>query len=229
MDYRVFLAAPLAVLVLSVGAAETRMPHDWEPLKAAAPPFPAALSQPDYEIGLDPHDAAAGQPSLTVKSVGTLSADHGNVGAAQQVIHGYAGKRLRLSAQVRSQGASTWAGLFLGEGDNLLLRNLASGVGAGEPRLPMGASSQSADSDWKDVSVVVQVPQDAGPVVLGVALVGEGQVWARNLRFDVVGEQVPVTTTPIGIDAARWRKTFAQGMKVIASLPPGSLVNPTFD
>ncbi len=229
MDYRVFLAAPLAALVLSVGAAETRMPHDWESLKVATPSFPAVLSQPDYEIGLDPREAATGQPSLTVKSVGTLKADHGNVGAAQQVIHGYAGKRLRLSAQVRSKGASTWAGLFIGEGDNMLLRSLASGVGTGEPHLPMGASTQSADSDWKDVSVVVQVPEKAGPVVLGVALVGEGQVWARKLQFEVVGPQVPVSTTPIGIDAARWRQTFSQGMKIIAGLPPGPLVNPTFD
>jgi hypothetical protein len=229
MDYRVFLAAPLAALVMSVGAAELRLPHDWELQKMALPANPLISRSADYEIGLDPRDAAAGQRSLTVRSVGALSADFTSVGAAQQLIHGYAGQRVRFSAEVRSEGARAWAGLFLGAGEANLLLTVASGQSGVEKRLPMGAATRAPDSDWQDVSVVVQLPDDTRSAVLGVALVGEGQVWARRLRFEVVGADVPLTRTPVGIDWARSREASARVDKLMSALPPGPLVNAALD
>lgn len=229
MDYRVFLAAPLAALVLSVSAAELRMPHDWQVLKMALPARPHISTKAEYEIGAEPRDDAPGQRSLTIKSVGALSADHVSVGVAQQVVHGYAGQRVRFSGQIRSEGARSWAGLFVGEGPVNLLLEVARGAPGVEKRLPMGAGTQAPDSDWKDVSVVVQLPAGAGPAVLGVALVGEGQVWARHLSFEIVGADVPLTRTPVGIDWARSREASARGTKILSALPPGSLVNATLD
>jgi len=226
MDYRVLLAAPLAALMLSVNAAEVRLPHGWGEYKLPIPKFPF-ITPPNYEIGLDPNDAATGARSLTVRAVGGFSTDAPSYGAAQQLVYGYAGQRVRLAGQVRAEGSSGWAGLYVGAGNEQLLSNLAQGLPGVEHRLPMGAAATT--SGWQDVSVVIDVPADALSINLGLALVGEGQAWARGLRFDVVGPEVPVTRTPVGMDWQQARNVRVKYSGMMAQVPPMPLRNAALD
>jgi hypothetical protein len=48
-------------------------------------------------------------------------------------------------------------------------------------------------SDWTPYSVVLDVSEKASGVFFGTLMIGKGQVWISDLRFDVVGADVPST------------------------------------
>jgi len=233
MDYRALFIAPLAALVLSVGATGLQVPAGWQASKspradADAPASSVPVDQ--YEIGVD--TALPGSsPSLTVRSVAKLNPEVISVGHAYQSASGYAGQRVRFSGQARAEAAGGWAGLYLGLGDmdHDLLTPVAMGQAGVEKRLPVGAAVPAADGQWHDVSAVLDVPADAPWLILGVAQVGEGQVWVRDLKFEVVGADVPVTTTPVGIDWAQARRTRDRQRATLAALPPQPLRNAALD
>jgi hypothetical protein len=225
MDYRVLFAAPLAALVISVSAAEPRLPSPWVP-------YSSGMHAPgDFtdDIGVDPAAEEQGQRSLSIKSLGKSGINGVNLGVAHQWAQGYAGKRLRFSGQIRSEGVSTWAGLFMDEDPtHTTLIRLQGGLEGGENILPpIGAAGQAPYKAWQDVSVVVQVPATVNSVILGLALVGgEGQVWARKLRFEVVGPEVPLTSTRmLGFDWAKARDERVRNEKFMSSLPAMPLEN----
>lgn len=230
MDYRAIFITPLAALALSVGATSLQMPEGWQASKAAARAdiVTGGYNGEGYEVGID--SALAGSsPSMTLRSIARLNAEYPNVGRAYQSVSGYAGQRVRFSGQLRAAAAGGWAGLYLGLGDNDVLMAVTQGETGVEKRLPMGAAVPAADGQWHEVSVVLDVPADAPWLTLGMAQVGEGQVWVRDLTFDVVGPEVPVTTTPIGIDWAQARRFHAQARATMAQVPPQPLRNAALD
>jgi hypothetical protein len=225
MDYRALLIAPLAAVVMSVGASDLRMPDGW--FEHNMPTAP--LGGKTYQIGVDPASEASGTPSLTVRSVARPdSSGLPSVGAVHQSTVGYAGKRVRFSAQVRTEGTPGWAGLYLGAGNGATLAGiLAARPGAGK-LLPAG-SAVPADGQWHDASVVLDVPASQGSIEFGLALVGEGQTWARGLRFDVVGPEIAPTKATIGIDVAQRQRVLAQYRETMAKFAPVPLMNPALD
>jgi hypothetical protein len=188
MDFRVLLAAPLAALVMSSSAADMRMPLGWMP----APLSPEKV----YEVGVDPSMDEPGRHSLSVQSVGTR--DRLEIGGVTQTGMGYAGKRVRFSAQVKTADSDTWAGLVL---SNKLV--FLMGLSAGDADTMAHFFGAAAGPDWQTVSVVVDVPNGGGWITASLVLVGNGKVWARDLKFDLVGPDVPVSTSKIGFDIAR--------------------------
>ena len=47
---------------------------------------------------------------------------------------------------------------------------------------------------WRRCDVILDVPKDATGVSFGVLLAGTGEVWRSSTKFDVVGDDVPVTS-----------------------------------
>lgn len=234
MNFRILFLAPLAAAVLSVGAASPlRMPSGWFGYQMTAPAdfslMPKAASE-GFEVGINPASDAGGLPSLTVRSVVTQQAGPISLGAAQQTLVGYAGKRVRFSAQLREHAVRGWGGLFLGPGNGALLSQVSMAPPGIEAQLPAGATV-AAEGGWHEASVVVDVPADAGDIVFGLLLAGEGQVWARNLQFQVVGPEVAPTraTVQLNLESARqhWALTKASMAKM--SIPPMPLANPALD
>lgn len=228
MDYRVLLIAPLAALVLSVGATGPRMPDGWQSQRLGVTVAPQATPF-GYEVGIDPASEAGGSPSLTVRSVARLNPDTPSVGAAFQTAAGYAGQRVRFRGQVRADAAGAWAGLYLGAGDFDLLTRLIHQTRPGSERLLPPGAAVAADGTWHELSVVLDVPADAPIINLGLALVGEGQVWARDLHFEVVGPDVAPTPTRIGIDLAQAQRFRAGVRAQMATLPRQPLANTALD
>jgi hypothetical protein len=229
MDYRTLFLAPLAAIVLSVGAVTPlRMPSGWLAHNTFIFSEATLSASEGYEVGIDPASDATGSPNLTVRFVAPAKPWVVDMGAAHQVLSGYAGKRLRFSGQLRADAVKGWAGLFLGGGAwGQLDRIAVAGPGA-EALLPAGTAVM-ADGAWHDVRVVFDVPADAAQTILGLALVGEGQVWARNLQFQVVGAEVPTTTTMIGVDLQSARRADAEHMAEMAKTPPSPLLNAALD
>lgn len=229
MDYRTLLLAPLAAAVLSVSAqTPMRMPGGWLANNTFVFSQATMSSSNGYEIGIDPASESAGIPSLTIRFLSASSPMSINMGAAHQSLLGYAGKRLRFSGQLRAESVKGWAGLFLGRGDLTLLNRIAIARPDAESLLPAG-TAVAGDGGWHDVSVVVDVPTDATSVDLGLGLVGEGQVWARNLQFEVVGSDVATTATTINVDLHSVRRAQAENKAQLARLPAAPLQNAALD
>jgi hypothetical protein len=98
----------------------------------------------------------------------------------------YNGKRIRFTANVRTEDVQNGAGLWLridGPGGSVLgFDNMMN-----RPILGTTAETQYA--------VVLDVPQNAAAIALGILIKGQGRAWIRAPKVEIVGEDVPVTGT----------------------------------
>ena len=105
----------------------------------------------------------------------------------------FRGKRVRMTAHVRAEGVSEWAGLWV----------RVDGAGTPAPALAFDNMQDrpiSGTSDWAPYSVVVDVPETAAAVGFGALLDGPGRVLLDDVAFEEVDESVPTTgqTPPEG-------------------------------
>jgi hypothetical protein len=78
--------------------------------------------------------------------------------------------------------------------------------------------------------VVIDVPQDARTLSMGLILVGSGQVWASDLKFEVVDPATPLTKERVGVDpqalaeaAQRRRAAQEKSLSDGSGRPPANL------
>jgi len=216
MDYRVFLAAPLAALAVSASGADTlQVPQGW--FAGSSYAFPQGST---YEAGLAT-DLPPGQArALTVRPLGKRTGN--DIGTIGQMVMGYAGKRVRFSAQVKATGVDGWAGLVIGSGFIPPYLRPQMGEDGGPPALAAPGCAQ-----WCDVSVVADIPADSeGASNVALALIGNGQVWARGFKVEVVGTDVPVSSyrfaVDMGVALAAQQRSFLQSQAAHPT-PPGGL------
>ncbi|MEO6278865.1 hypothetical protein [Roseateles sp.] len=193
MDYRALLSLPLAALALTAGGAETmRQPAGW--MAGASHPWPG----PTHEAGVAPETENGGQRALTIKAFDKRKAFE--IGSISQPLWGYANRRIRFSAQVKASGVDGWAGLAVAPEGTLLFLAPNSPEAGADATAPRGAAGCP---DWCDVSVVADIPAASdGMATVGLALIGNGQVWARGFKLETVGREVPVTSHRFGAEAA---------------------------
>src|SRR5581483_1220046 len=154
-------------------------------LFAAAPPgwFLAGSAPRSYETGVDQTVTYAGMPSAVLKSVSPVPPQ--GFGTMMQTIQAgdYRGKRIRFSAEVKSDSVADWAGLWMrvDEGkqvtafDNMQHRPI------------------KGSTNWNPYTVVLDVSKGATAISFGILLAGPGSVWLSDVKFEVVDDQTPVT------------------------------------
>jgi len=163
------IAAPMIFsLVLQAG-----VPQGW---------YLAGTKPASYEAGTDERAAYNGHPSAYLKSKESVADGFGTL-MQDFSAEKYAGKRVRLSAFAKSEDVEDWAGLWM--------------------RVDKGSQSVAFDNmqdrpikgttGWKAYEVVLDVPQDATGIFFGVLLTKTGTVWLNSVKFEVVGQDVPVT------------------------------------
>ena len=59
----------------------------------------------------------------------------------------------------------------------------------------MGNRPVAGTTAWIKCELVVDVPTEARYISLGCRLIGTGKLWFDDLKFEVVGKNVPVTDT----------------------------------
>jgi len=99
----------------------------------------------------------------------------------------YRGKRLRFKGKVKTNDVSDWTGLWLridGDGKVLAFDNM-------EER-PINGTN-----DWKEYSVVLDVPKNAHRFKIGLMQAGKGSSWLSGCALETVGDDVTVTTKPM--------------------------------
>src|SRR5262245_48709016 len=99
----------------------------------------------------------------------------------------YCGKRVRFDAYIRSEDVTEWAGLWMRVDNSNVAKNVTLAFDNMQQRAIRGTT------DWQNYAVVLDVPDQATGIFLGVLLTGPGAVWMSGGKFEVVGENVPVT------------------------------------
>jgi hypothetical protein len=136
----------------------------------------------NYDTGVDKDVAYQGHPCAYLKPKPSATEGFGTLmqrfDAAQ-----FAGKRVRLSAWVKSENVDDWAGLWM--------------------RVDSGTKSVAFDNmqnraikettGWRNYAVVLDVPKDATVISFGILVSKSGTVWLNSAQFETVGMDVPVT------------------------------------
>jgi len=186
-----FQTALLAGLTCCLAfATSAQVPKGW---------FAAGNQPKDYEMKLDRETAHSGKGSATLKCIAPKASGFGTLMQTCQADE-YRGKRVRMSGYVRAADVADWAGLWLRvdgpRGKALSFDNM-------EDRAIKGTT------DWKRCEIVLDVPEESEQLAFGVLLSGTGQVWMDDLKFEIVGKDVPTTgsgdkgpkaTAPVNLD-----------------------------
>ncbi|MBU6299670.1 MAG: hypothetical protein KJS68_15640 [Alphaproteobacteria bacterium] len=97
----------------------------------------------------------------------------------------YLGKRLRLSAMLKTANASRaqlWMRMDGTDGKILGFYN-------------MDDRPVTGTTDWKRYNLVLDVPEGTQDIAFGMFLNGKGEVWAEDFKLESVSKDVPVSST----------------------------------
>jgi hypothetical protein len=145
----------------------------------------AGSNPENYETGVDSQAKRNGFPIAYLKSKASATVGFGTLMQSFSASK-YAGQRIRLSASVKSDEVSDWAGLWMRVDVNsrpFVIDNMQNRAIKGS-------------LDWREYQVVLDVPKDATNVAFGILLSKSGMVWLNNVRFEIVSIEVPVTAKP---------------------------------
>jgi hypothetical protein len=166
------------------------------PLAAAPRPgwFAAGSRPQDYAMGIDRQRVRGGKPTGYIRS---LVDDAPGFGTFMHKIDAtpYQGKRVRLSAEIKTEGLSHRAGLWMrvdGPTQPLAIDN-------------MDDRPITGTRDWAHYGCVLEVASAATRIAFGVMLGGRGRVYFGPVTLEVVDRSVPVTDLLPTIPPERYR------------------------
>jgi hypothetical protein len=173
MKYKLLKASLLPTAIFSLLSFD--LPEGW--IKAGSKPK-------SYEMAIAIGQAQDGKNAATIKSVDKKIDGFGTL-MQQCKPDKYLGKRIKMTAYVRSEKVSDWAGLWLrvdqsGSQQSLSFDNM-------QDRAIKGTT------DWAKYEIVLDVPINASMLAYGTLLSGEGQVWFDKFSFEIVGDTVKPT------------------------------------
>ena len=137
----------------------------------------------DYEMGIDRSVFHGGKASGYLKS---KAAKPTGFGTLMQQYKGeqFLGKRVRLSAWVKSDSVASWAGLWM-RVDGPDRKMLAFDN--------MQSRPITGTSGWTRHEIVLDVGSEARDIAFGILLEGTGGVWIDDASFEIVDRNVPTT------------------------------------
>jgi hypothetical protein len=144
--------------------------------------FKAGSNPEDYDMGTDTHVAYTGTSSGYIKS---SKPEPKGFGTYMQMFDAseYRGKRLRVSAYIKSESIQKWAGMWMRidrDQKPVAFDNM-------QDRAIKGTQP------WNRYEIVLDVDPKATQIAFGILLEGKGGAWIDDVAFDVVSEQVPIT------------------------------------
>jgi hypothetical protein len=148
-----------------------------------------AFKETNYEISSDKsvyHDGAA---SACLKSVEPKIKSNYDFGVITGALFpdSLKGKRVRMNGWLKTESITDWAGLWM--------RVDGKNWGQTYSFDNMWKRRIKGTTDWKKYEIVLDVPQQATSIYFGALLNGNGKLWLDEIKFDVVGNDVPSTST----------------------------------
>jgi hypothetical protein len=144
-----------------------------------------AGSQPNkYDMGIDVGSGRDGKNAATIKSKSKTIKGFGTLLQSCSA-EKFLGQRVRMSAYMKSENVTNWAGLWL-RVDQL------------EPRKELAFDNMQdrpvkGKTDWTKYEIVLDVPKNASNLVYGALIDGTGQIWFDDVNFEMVDSTVAVT------------------------------------
>jgi hypothetical protein len=138
-----------------------------------------------YAVRVDAEAPRSGHPTIVLEP---RADTHGKYGTWMRVVDAaqYRGKRVRLSAYTKTEGATQradfWARVQAADSPPD-----GSGLGGKWTNLP-------ALSDWRHQEIVLDVPAEGAQVQYGVGVAGPGKLWVDDAKLEVVGNDVPASS-----------------------------------
>jgi erythromycin esterase len=171
----------LALAALGACAAPAAAADDTQ---AGLPPgwFGGSQNAAGYEAGIDRKVVKEGKVAAYVRMKDSTEGQFGTL-AQTFLARAYRGKRVRLSAQIKTKEVKNGVGLWMrvdGKDRTLAFDNMA------DRRL-------SGTKDWSKAEIVLDVSAKATVITIGMLLVGDGHVWLDDFRVEVVGKDVKPT------------------------------------
>src|SRR5690606_22175648 len=90
----------------------------------------------------------------------------------------YLGKRVKMTAYVKSENVSDWAGMWFRVDPKQGNKTLSFDNMQDRPI--------KGDNDWTLCEIILDVPEESGTMNFGVLLSGTGKVWFDNIKFEIV-------------------------------------------
>jgi uncharacterized protein (TIGR02246 family) len=140
-----------------------------------------SYSSNGYSITVDTSVKHGGSASAAIKLTCGGENEFGSLGQILAADN-YLGKRVRLTGWLKTENADA-AVLWMrvdGNRRTLGFDNMLNRAATGT-------------TDWKQFEVVLDVPTEAVNVVIGTFLSGKGQMWADDLKLEIVGSDVKST------------------------------------
>jgi len=150
--------------------------------------FVAGSDPKSYDMGIDKGAGQDGKNAATIKSTAKKIKGFGTL-MQECLPDNYLGKRVRMTGMVKTKDVSKWAGLWFrvdekGTNNALGFDNMKDGK---------KDRSIKGTTDWTKYEIVLDVPLNASNLAYGALLVGTGQIWFDNIKFEVVDNTVPTT------------------------------------
>lgn len=112
------------------------------------------------------------------------------------VVEKYHGKRVRMTGYMRSENVDGWAGFWFrvdpkakeGEkGESTAFDN-------------MYYRSIKGTTEWQEYSIVLDVNENTHNIAFGALLNGTGEIWFKDVHFETVDDDVPVTDMKVAMN-----------------------------
>lgn len=170
----------LLLVTLTVALLSFDLPTGW--LKAGSKPK-------SYDMGIDKGAGQTGTNAATIKSIDKKIDGFGTL-MQNFLPDNYLGKRIRMSGFLKTKNVSDWSGFWLridnkGDKENSL----------GFDNMHDGKTDRSVKgtTNWTKYEIVLDVPLNSSNIAFGALLVGTGQIWFDNLKFEIVDNSIPTT------------------------------------
>ena len=131
------------------------------------------------------HDGAL-SACLSFKNQKISKADWGTITGSMKP-DSFKGHRVRMSGWLKTDSVSDWAGLWMRVDGKDFKQVLAFDN--------MQERGVKGTTDWKKYEIVLEVPQDATNINFGALLCGKGKLWLDEIKFEIVGNDIPSTST----------------------------------
>jgi hypothetical protein len=179
-------ASPLPPVTPRAATPPTTNPAETTIISLPNAAFQPRVNPDGYAAVFDPavRRTPDSPPSLQVRSIAPNPWMGGWIYESNaKLLDPFRGKRVRLSAWIKTTDVSNWAGLQF----DLTSR------GKIVSHDDMASKPASGTTDWRQYDSIAQVPNDLAAVKIYIILHGPGQIWFDNTQIQLAPAEAPLT------------------------------------
>jgi len=154
-----------------------------------------AMGEQNFELcdtGVDAKMLAGGQRNLSISCSVPVRAYLRQAFQAAP----FWGRRVRLSAWLKTENVEPPGGDRQAGAAQSSAPGAALYLAATDTSGPVYNAVLTGTNEWTYKELVIDIPAGAAYIPMGLSLIGTGQVWVRDLKFEEVSHDTPVTLLP---------------------------------